>query len=420
MINWTFPRQFEASTVYLALALLFAAFPARGASDQVVYKTIYTFRDSRDGADPKAGLIDTGGVLYGTSDVGGTFNRGTVFSLAPTGSEKVLYSFRGGSDGANPRAGLIKLGQDIYGTTAGEYGEGGTVFRITPTGAVTVVYSFEGGIDGAEPTAGLVDVDGILYGTTSLGGIHSFGTVFSVNPKTGVHKVLYSFKGNAKGDGADPEAGLTNLDGTLFGTTFKGGKNHTLYHGWGTVFSITPAGEYTLKYLFRNGSDGASPDSILTNVDGQLYGATENGGTPPRGSVGCGTIFRITATGVETVVYTFEGEISGDGCRPSAERLLNIHGTLYGTTVWGGHLTNLSCISVGCGTVFSVTPSGSETVLYSFKAMGDGAAPNSGLINIGNTLFGATPIVDEGVAVHPDIIYPPCPLGCGTIFAVTP
>jgi uncharacterized repeat protein (TIGR03803 family) len=108
------------------------------------------------------------------------------------------------------------------------------VFSITPQGAEAVVYSFgKNNGNGKLPQAGLLNVGGTLYGTTYAGGKHKQGTVFSLTPG-GEEKVLYSFAGTAD-DSAYPDAGLINVNGTLYGTTEAGGAAR-----YGTVFAITP------------------------------------------------------------------------------------------------------------------------------------------------------------------------------------
>jgi len=190
--------------------------------------------------------------------------------------------------------------------------------------------------------------------------------------------VLHSFAGYNQGDGLEPEAGLINIKGTLYGTTSGGGANCC-----GTVFSITPSGTETVLHSFGGSGDGGYPYAGLINVKGTLYGTTVSGGSSSckhNTLVGCGTIFSITPSGIERVLHTFAGG-SGDGANPYAA-LLNVNGTLYGTTEEGGvH---------GHGTVFKVTPRGKETVLHSFGGSGDGAHPYAGLINVKGTLYGTT------------------------------
>ena len=115
-------------------------------------------------------------------------------------------------------------------------------------------------------------------------------------------------------------------------------------------------------YAFKNGSDGALPISQLIAVGGTLYGTTEAGG--PTHS---GTVFAVTAKGVEHVVYAFNGGSDGEAPRTG---LINIGGLLYGTTAYGG---GTGCGGGGCGTVFSVTPAGTEKIVYArFKGGNDG------------------------------------------------
>ena len=159
---------------------------------------LYAFKGGADGANPTAGLINVGGILYGTTYYGGgTNNYGTVFTISPAGVEKVLYSFKGGTDGANPMGRLLEFNGTLYGTTytGGAHNYYGTVFSITPVGVEKVVYSFKDGNDGAYPTAGLVRIGQTLYSTAPSYGAPSYlGTVFAVRP-TGWFKVLHSFTG---------------------------------------------------------------------------------------------------------------------------------------------------------------------------------------------------------------------------------
>jgi uncharacterized repeat protein (TIGR03803 family) len=158
------------------------------------------------------------------------------------GKETVLFRFDQ-TDGARPVGGLIDVKGTLYGTTA--YGGGGahcvesyacgTVFTVDQkTGAETVLYSFcsrKECVDGQNPSASLIDVDGTLYGVTTSGGTVTCakdphlgcGTVFALNVKTGAQTVVHSFA-NGGTDGAYPNAGLIDLNGTLYGTTSGGGR----------------------------------------------------------------------------------------------------------------------------------------------------------------------------------------------------
>src|SRR5580692_623296 len=342
------------------------------------YGVLYSFKGGTgDGAYPAAGLATVNGTLYGTTSRagGGSGCRpgcGTVFSITPSGAETVLHSFAGGSgDGAKPFAALLNVNDTLYGTTY-VGGRGGTVFSITTSGAETVLHSFVGSGDGAYPHAGLINLKGTLYGTTVYGGATAYGSVFAITTSGSKETVLHSFGGS--GDGQEPFAGLTDVKGTFYGTTAAGA------NGPGTVFSITTSGAETVLYSFKGGSDGAGPHAGLINVKGTLYGTTAGGGANNEG-----TVFSTTTSGTETVLYSFKG--GSDGANPYAG-LLNVNGTLYGTTEYGG---SNSCSGYGCGTVFAITPSGEETVLYSFAGYPtDGANPQAALINVKGRLYGTT------------------------------
>jgi uncharacterized repeat protein (TIGR03803 family) len=231
-----------------------------------------------------AGLINVKGTLYGTTFLGGANGDGTVFKLTTSGTETVLHNFPTGSrDGYFLYAGLLNVKGTLYSTTyAGGASSFGTVFSITTSGAETVLYSFKGAPgDGLFPYAGLINVKGTLYGATYEGGANYDGTVFAITT-SGAETVLYSFKGGS-GDGEDPEAGLINVKGTLYGTTYEGGAN-----GDGTVFKITTSGAETVLHSFGGLGDGALPLAGLLNFEGTLYGTTYEGGAN-----GDGTVFSL-------------------------------------------------------------------------------------------------------------------------------
>jgi uncharacterized repeat protein (TIGR03803 family) len=307
----------------------------------------------------------------------------------------LLHSFpRGGvfTDGDFPTAGLVQ-GSDgnFYGTTSqtqGSITNYGAVFRISPSGVETNLYSFFGHpTDGANPQAGLVQgSDGNFYGTTYSGGTsniyspqcycYGVGTVFRISP-SGIETTLYSFVGYPT-DGANPQAGLVQgSDGNFYGTTYLGGTHNT-----GTVFRISPSGVETSLYSFVGSpNDGALPYAgLVQGSDGNFYGTTYGGGTH-----NTGTVFRISPSGSETTLYSF-GSYLGDGANPQAGLVQGSDGNFYGTTYGGGK---------GFGTVFRISPSGTETTLYSFVGFGpplyDGDFPDAGLVqgNDGN-FYGTT------------------------------
>jgi uncharacterized repeat protein (TIGR03803 family) len=384
------------------------------------YRVVYSFGALPDGSNPQASLTDVGGTLYGTTEYGGAnscehgYSCGTVFSITADGTEKVLHSFGPPPDGAHPVANLLDAGGTLYGTTngGGAHRGGGTVFNVSTAGAESVLYSFNGA-NGKKPEAGLIDVNGTFYGTTTWGGLRDCGesgapligcgTVYRVTP-SGKQSVVFRFTGGGQGSGWSPQAGLIDAGGTLYGTTVTGGR-----HIQGVVYSLTTSGTEKVLHSFGNGRhvnehDGIYPEAGLIHVNGAFYGTTHNGGAHNCGSIyfGCGTVFSITPSGTEKVIHSFG--YGTDGSQPIAG-LIDVNGTLYGTTSKGG---TYSCQAskYGCGTVFSITPDGKEKVLHSFGSGTDGSTPNAGLIDVNGTLYGTT---SEGGTNNN-----------GTVFALTP
>ena len=287
-------------------------------------RVVYSFGGNPDGAYPCDGLIEVKNTFYGTTETGGQHGWGTVFSLTPSGQERVLYSFKAGKDGAVPYAGLLYFKGKFYGTTTqgGEHGWG-TIFEISPGPKERVLYSFKAGTkDGAYPFGKLVAIKDVLVGTTTQGGNPGWGTIFACT-LAGKEHIVHSFKASTS-DGAYPFDALTEYNGKYYGTTKEGGAI-----GYGAVFALSTSGKEGLVYSFKGGNkDGAYPYAGLTELNGVLYGVTANGNR-----ANWGTIFAVTRGGRESVVYNFKA--GADGALPLA-RLVNDNGTLYGTTFGGG------------------------------------------------------------------------------------
>jgi uncharacterized repeat protein (TIGR03803 family) len=224
----------------------------------------------------------------------------------------------------------------------------------------------------------LTYLNALLYGWTSTlcnNPSSDCGDMFSLNT-SGRERIVHVFR-----EAQQSPTSLTVLNGVLYGTTANGKDSNN-----GTVFSLTPSGDFHILYRFKGAltpsKDGAWPVSIVA-LNGKLYGATQYGGTN-----GNGTIFSITTTGREHVIYSFGSAFSGDGALPNGVTVL--HGELYGTTFFGGKY--YGCFGdppVGCGTVFSVTTAGKEQVLYSFPGGPDGD-PATDLAALNGKLYGAS------------------------------
>ena len=247
---------------------------------------LYAFGGRSDGYHPIGSLIaDGAGNLYGTTYEGGAYTYGTVFRVTPDGAETIIHAFSGEDlgqgDGVYPVAGLIfDASGNLYGTTTigGEFSYG-TIFRIAPDGSESVLYSFKGNAaqDGAYPEGRLlINRKGDLFGTTLSGGSakgcddKGCGTVFRL-AADGREKPLYVFSGGS--DGANPGASLVkDKSGNLFGAAENGGT------GDGVVFKLANDGTETVLYAFKGGSDGSFPGSDLVFSGSDLLGTTNLGG----------------------------------------------------------------------------------------------------------------------------------------------
>jgi uncharacterized repeat protein (TIGR03803 family) len=325
---------------------------------------------SGDGADPYHILIQASDGNFYGSTLAGGSSNGGTIYEISPSGTESLVY----SFASMPWAGLIQ-GSDgnFYGTTASGGTSGrGTVFKMTPSGTESVLYSFPAG--SSEPYCGLIQgSDGNFYGTTGANGTSDDGTVFEITP-SGTETVLHAFPKTGT-DGEIPYAGvIQGSDGNFYGTTYFGGS-----HGLGTVFKVTPSGTETVLYSFAGGSDGEHPYAgVIQGSDGNFYGTTYQGGTG-----GYGTVFKVTPSGTETVLYSFAGG-SSDGADPEAGLIQGSDGNFYGNTYLGG--------AGNLGTVFEVTPSGTETVLHAFAGgSSDGANPSANLIQSSDgNLYGST------------------------------
>ena len=343
-------------------------------------------------------------------------------------TETVLHKFAASPDGASPEAGaILDASGDLYGTTIaggtdpscpGGYNTGcGTVYTIDAAGSERLVYSFRGKPDASEPFAGLIRHNGVFYGTTASGGnykpCYSYGgngcgTVFEIEP-TGHERLLYQFKGSFGSgpvDGQGPMGGLiVDPSGSFYGTTPFGGKDES-----GTIFKITKSGKESVLYSFTGGSDGARPYSgVIRDASGNLYGVAYFGGNSAC-TGGCGTIFELSTSGSLNVLYQFTG--GTDGGNPMGGMVMDGSGSLYGTAQNYG---NLSCNkrggNPGCGTIFQLSAKHEVKVLHEFAGSPDGAVPSENLIVDANgNLYGTTSFGGDGK----------CNGGysCGTVFEV--
>jgi uncharacterized repeat protein (TIGR03803 family) len=364
---------FRSALLGSALALVVFA-PVAGAKP--AYAVLHDFAGApKDGAYPLTGVsIDDAGEIYGVTYIGGTHGLGTLFKMAPDGTETILRSFGKGRDGAFPRSqpAIDESTGTIYGTTNGGGGsincDGGcgTIWEYAAGGDYKVLHKFHF-TDGSQPVGKLLrDTMGNLYGITTNGGANNEGEVFEY-AASGKFKVLHTFAGT---DGAYPECSLIqDRAGNMYGTTEGGGASND-----GTVFEIQSNGRFTTLYSFTGQSDGANPVGGLDrDKSGNLYGTAENGGVN-----NVGTVFKLTPNGTLTALYSFTG--GADGANPQGD-ILRISDTLYGATSAGGDVN-------GYGVVYKVDiASGTETVLHQFSGT-DGSTSVSKLAKKHGKLYG--------------------------------
>jgi len=271
-------------------------------------KVLYSFGNPPDLTSPWGALtFDARGNLYGSANGGGAYYEGGVFELKRSGDqwkERIIHNFTG-SDGGVP--GEVNLAWDsagdLYGTAqaGGRYGSG-VVYKLAPSSGGSwiekVLYNFTGNSDGGDPTSGVIfDANGNLYGTASGGGMqvcgigptyYYCGTIFELTPSTGKWKfhLLHAFDGS---DGWSPFFGLIlSSAGSLYGTAASGGPDN-----YGVVFRLSQSGDSWTETMlhFFDSKDGSTPQGLILDQHGTLYGtAYDGGGGPPSGY---GVVFSV-------------------------------------------------------------------------------------------------------------------------------
>ncbi|MGA2870598.1 MAG: choice-of-anchor tandem repeat GloVer-containing protein [Verrucomicrobiota bacterium] len=269
------------------------------------FTNVYTFTGGTDGGNLNSSLILSGNTLYGTATFDGGSNDGCVFGISTGGTGLTnIYSFSAldpnspsytNSDGAYPQAGLVLSGGTLYGTAYDGGAVGwGTIFAVnTNGGSFTNLHSFAV-TDGQYPVAPLIQSGTLLYGTTADGG-NAYGTLFAIGTNGQGFTNFYNFTAApgypyTNSDGANPLGGLVISGSTLYGTASDGGGA-----GDGTVFKINTDGTGYLRLHDFSGTnnagfntDGAFPQAGLVLSGNELYGTAIAGG-----SSGNGTVFML-------------------------------------------------------------------------------------------------------------------------------
>jgi len=373
---------------------------------------LHGFRlDYKDGYSPRAPLVQASdGNLYGTTLQGGDDGsgctvhscKGTVFTLTPQGQFRSLHTFLSPyADGSSPWSGLVE-GSDgyLYGTTYDGGATGaGTIYKINKSGEFHKLHDFCQPRalctkEGASPRSGLVvGRDGNLYGRTTWAGPGGGGTIFRVTP-SGDFATIFSFNGATTGGGGT--GGLVQAsDGNLYGNTRT------------AVFRVTPAGQGTVLYHFDPSKDGAGAgDALIQAADGNMYGLTE----------GPGAIFRISLDGKYQRVHLLNPAVEGFGPNTLVQTK---DGNLWGSTTNTGPAN-------GGGAVFTVTTAGTLVQSTFLDVRQTGVNSLAPLIQASDgKLYGTTssggstpdgkPATATVFVIDPGGNAPPAPANSGTV-----
>ena len=403
-----------------AAAIVFAVveFSAGGTAQTVT--SLHTFSDGGDGANPAATVVsDPKGNLFGTTWYGGSLTCnggagcGTIFQeTAPTTQDghwtfSTLYRFSGGDDGCcNSSVLAIGAGGKLYGVTNGGL-PNGSLFELAQDNGgkwqFSLLYTFPNQSTGEYPlTPLLIDGAGAIYAASTFGGLpgcsynSGCGTVIQLVPPDGnsgawTEKTLYQFRGG--NDGGNPSSSLVLINGSLYGSTYVGGKvTSNCPLGCGIVFQLNPTSlgywAETAIYTFQDRPDGASPYSLVAGATGSLYGLACCNGNASQYNV-----FKLSLQNglwTKTILYDF---LQGGPNYLTIGSNGNLYGTRFGE------------IDFGAGQVFELTPPPEEPgawrlkTLVNFNKSGPSRNPNGvvlgkfgalyGTLNGGDSDFGA-------------------------------
>jgi uncharacterized repeat protein (TIGR03803 family) len=305
-------------------------------------------RHNADGVCPVAPVsLGPDGLLYGTTELGGSVGAGVLFRLDPAQPTTftTLHNFGTSEhqlDGVNPLGAAVPDGHgNFYGAT-----HSGVIYKWDGS-SVTTVHVFEPlnsdrtNCGGSTPYGSPVfGGDGKLYGATIFGGTKGRGTVYSLDPTTKDFHVIYNFEPytfTGNGDNTPLQSPFLASDGALYGANEFGGAsgNGLIWKvSGGTVTKLYEFSSYSTNLRFSN-VDGGQPLSTLTEgTDGMIYGTTFYGGAN-----GAGTIFRIAkdGKGFESF-YSFSGtnNPAGPGAYPYTGLTRMPDGSMIGTTFLAG------------------------------------------------------------------------------------
>jgi uncharacterized repeat protein (TIGR03803 family) len=338
----------RAAVLLTSATLVFTA----NVSAQSTLKVLHKFAIT-DGTGPVGGVVlDSKGNIYGATNAGGdtTCNApsgcGTVFKVTSAGKFSVIHLFRKwGADGRNPGSLLsMDAAGNLYGTTwggGGAWGEG-AAYKIWASGKETVMFRATSTAEWDVPEGIAAAADGNFYGTTLIDGeggcwfgSSGCGEIYKLSSRWALTKI-HAFTGGS--DGGEPYAGvIVDAAGNLYGTAHYGGQGTCYGVGCGTVFKVDALGNFSTLKEFE-GFDGGLPGSgnLLMDAAGNLYGATNIGGSSTVCYQGCGVVFMMSpqsdGSWSYSVLYNFDGV---SALNPNGGLVMDAAGNLYGTAGGG-------------------------------------------------------------------------------------
>jgi len=363
--------------------------------DGTKYQIVYHFQQET-GAGPASGLIKgIDGYIYGTTNGGGSKGLGTVYKVKQDGTDyQVLHNFNG-PKGKSPSGKLIQFSNGkLFGTTAaGGANQKGTVYKLDPDGAnFEVLHSFSGN-DGSGPSGGVVSISinniTFLYGITTSGGTNDKGVIYRVGTGGGNFSVELNFSDARGFDFIGSSGPLLKINGIFYGTARDGGSN-----GTGVIYSFNPDNAIYKKLrdfppFDQNNPKPYNPVGPLININGVLYGTTENGREILPQFIRTGVIYKINTdgTGYKNIANLPDGNSDG------SSNLLFFNNHIFGVT-FGGIISASNDISLG--SIYKLKTDGSSlSVIHTFD-WSNGFSPSGSLTRgqdgnlYGLTTFGGT------------------------------
>ncbi len=396
--------------VVVGLALNVGVAIANAASGQT-FTTLHSL-SSAEGSGINNPLVRAAdGNFYGIAQQGGAANQGTFFRITPAGVFTLIHSFGSGAGDVSYPVSLMQAADGNFYGMSGTLGGAGEIFKITAAGAVTIIHSFNPDYsEGVGSLAPLIQAaDGTFYGSTYQGGdggINGSGTLFKFTTDgtaagTAFTTVHYfpPQSGGINDGGADPSAAMLQApDGNLYGTTFSGGAN-----GRGTIFKLTPAGDFTTLYVFTRDTGGESRGALVRDNSGVFYGTSSTGPTQ-------GAVYKMTTDGTPagtqvSVLYDFgTQQDDSDGGGLDSGVVIAPDGYLYGTTDLGG--------ANGNGTIFRLKPGGPFETLHAFSSNSSEAPSHEEMVlgsdgNLYGTTFSTIFVLEIGAQSPPPGSSPP-------------